>query len=63
MKLYKIYFDGLWLGGVAIVFADDKVEAYEFLKKRWKYLEPIGECKIEELEQGKGLVYFDNGEY
>lgn len=63
MKLYKIIFDGLWLGGVAIIFAGDKEGAYEFLKERWPDLEPIDDCQIEELEQDKGIVYFDSGDY
>lgn len=63
MNIYLIKFDGLWMGGKAVVKAYDKTKAYEIVKKEWPNIEPIEKCRITKFDMKPGLVYFDSGDY
>jgi len=62
-KLYEFRFDAMHLGGKAIVKAVSKNAAWKALQKKWKSLPPLERCRIAELQDRDGVIYFDNGDY
>jgi hypothetical protein len=61
MKLFKVEYSGLWLGGVAIVFACNAEQAEDRVR-RDKGTTNFITVQTEELTQS-GVVYNDNGDY
>jgi len=62
-KLYQFNFTALWLGGTAIIKAINEEAAYKALKKEWPNVEPLKKCRVKELQDRDGIIYFDNGDY
>lgn len=62
MHYYEIRFKGSWLGGKAIVRANDCCEAWRELKRKYISLEPIEKCKIKLLDDDP-VLYIDDGDY
>lgn len=62
MKLYRFEFPSLWLGGVALIMANSRDEAFDLLVE--KHGEPIEETWTEEeIDLKKGVKYYYNGNY
>lgn len=63
MGIYKIDFEGSWLGGVAIVAAGSKREAWEIL--RAENPPNLGEYneKAINLVDDSPVIYLDDGDY
>ncbi len=60
-QLYKVTYDGLWLGGVALVYATSSDEAIAQVagdSKTIMFKNPKAELLPE-----TGVVYNDNGDY
>ena len=62
-RLYEFGFSGVCLGGTAIVRATSKEAAWKSLQKQWVNLEPLDKCRVTELQDRDGVIYFDNGDY
>lgn len=62
-NLYEIHFNGMALGGVAVIRAVNKLAAYNKLKTRWPDLEPMADLHIEKFEPIDDILYFWNGDY
>lgn len=61
MKLYEVTYSGLWLGGVAIVFAETPEDAVKLVgEHQWTI--NFTNVSADELDQD-GVVYNDNGDY
>lgn len=59
---WLVSFKGLWLGGTAIVVADNALEAQELFEKEHSGdMHAVSEVKP--LPMGKGVVYYNNGDY
>lgn len=61
MKIFKVNYRGLWLGGTAIVVAETAEEAIELARNHRSSIEFEG-VTVEELPSS-GVVYNDNGNY
>ena len=64
LKVFLIYYSGLWLGGKAVVLAYDKKSAYDYLKN--DHSPKLGEfedCNITEYDIKPGILYNDTGNY
>lgn len=61
MKLFRVYYEGSWMGGCALVFAKDATEAEELVAK-----DP-GTFNFESVQvievETTGVVYNYNGDY
>ena len=67
MKLYLVEYEGMWLGGKAIVWAKDEVDALLFVKQHPRTVDFAGgrhgrKPSATELP-AEGVVYNDNGDY
>ena len=62
-KIYHFKFKGSWLGGNALIKAISEDAAWKALKKRWQNLEPLEKCKVTEIQDRAGVLYFDSGDY
>jgi len=62
-NIYEVRFNGLCLGGKAIVKAIDEKAAWSALQKEWPSLEPLEKCIVIKLPNGDGVLYFDSGDY
>jgi hypothetical protein len=60
-KLFFVRYDGLWLGGRALVFADNAEQAIELVKNDADTCS-FKDVSAEEIE-ADGVVYNDNGDY
>lgn len=61
MKIFKVNYSGLWLGGIAIVVAETAEEAVELARNHRSSIE-FENVTVEELPSS-GVVYNDNGDY
>lgn len=61
MKIFRVDYKGLWLGGTAIVIAETAEEAIELARNHRSSIE-FENVTIEELPSS-GVVYNDNGDY
>lgn len=61
MKLFVINYDGLWLGGKAIVFAENEKDALDQVRNDPTTVE-FKNVKIEEVK-AEGIIHNDNGDY
>lgn len=61
MKLFQIRYDGLWLGGISIVFAETEEEAIEKVKNHSLTI-AFENVRVSELKQ-EDIVYNWNGDY
>lgn len=61
MKIFRVDYKGLWLGGTAIVIAETAEEAIELARNHRSSIE-FEDAKAEELPSN-GVVYNDNGDY
>ncbi|EJT0117313.1 hypothetical protein NVX19_003589 [Salmonella enterica] len=61
MKIFRVNYSGLWMGGVAIVIAETEEDAIEQVKNHRTTLE-FKNVTVEELPSS-GVVYNDNGDY
>ncbi|WDR22140.1 hypothetical protein PJM41_0055 [Salmonella phage vB_SenS_UTK0009] len=61
MKIFRVNYSGLWMGGVAIVIAEAKEDAIEQVKNHRSTIE-FENVTVEELPSS-GVVYNDNGDY
>jgi len=62
-KLYQFEFTALWLGGAAIVKAINEEAAWKALQKKYTNLEPLEKCRVKELQDRDGVIYFYDGDY
>jgi len=63
-KLYIIYYEGLWLGGKAVVRAQNRHTAYNYLAaENPPNLEPIEKVDIQEVPEDEKVIYNDDGNY
>lgn len=62
-KLYLFEFEALWLGGTAIVTAISEESAWSALKKKYTNLKPLNKCRVKELQDRDGVIYFYDGDY
>jgi hypothetical protein len=65
MKIYKVTYDGLWMGGVAIVLAQDAKEAIELARhdRTSVHFKDIAtELIVDDLTEAT-VIYNDNGNY
>jgi hypothetical protein len=60
LKCFKFTYNGVYLGGTSIVFANTKNAAIKVFKNSTKKLL---EFDVSELEIKKGCVEIDNGDY
>jgi hypothetical protein len=60
-KLFFVKYDGWWLGGRALVFADNAEQAIQLVKED-KDTYSFKDVSVEEIE-ADGVVYNDNGDY
>ncbi len=67
MKVFVANFNGVWLGGVAVVLAENQQEAANILsaKLQAEYSDgvPLVGVHWTEAEVAAGVVYFDDGDY
>lgn len=61
MKIFKVSYRGLWLGGTAIIVAETAEEAIEQARNHRSSIE-FENVTVEELPSS-GVVYNDNGDY
>lgn len=61
MKIFRVNYSGLWMGGVAIVIAETKEDAIEQVRNHRSTVE-FENVTVEELPSS-GVVYNDNGDY
>ncbi|WCX68747.1 hypothetical protein [Salmonella phage GSW6] len=61
MKIFRVNYSGLWMGGVAIVIAETKEDAIEQTKNHRSTID-FENVTVEELPSS-GVVYNDNGDY
>ncbi len=61
MKLFKINYNGLWLGGKALVLAEDEEQAISLVREDSSTVE-FKNIVVEEI-QAEGVIYNDNGDY
>lgn len=62
-KIYEFQFKSLWLGGKAIVKAISQESAHKALKKTWPNLPDLNKCRVKEIPDRDGVLYFDSGDY
>lgn len=60
-KLYRVDYDGLWLGGTALVFAGSEQEAINLVESD-DFTVDFKDVEVKELPL-EGVVYNDNGDY
>jgi hypothetical protein len=60
--IYKVTYEGLWMGGVAIVIAENETQAIELVKE---HEDTVNFCSTPtvKLLPSIGVVYNDNGNY
>ncbi len=63
MNIYNIKYPGSWMGGNAVVIADNKQQAWEMLKENNEFLDPFHKCSFEVRLFLPGVVYNWDGEY
>jgi len=65
LKLFAIRFNGLYMGGKAIIKAKDESEALEILDKLQAGLtEKDKEIEsIEKIKQSERVIHYENGDY
>lgn len=61
MKLFKVNYSGLWLGGKALVLAEDEEQAISLVREDSHTVE-FKNIVVEEI-QAEGVIYNDNGDY
>lgn len=61
MKVFEVRYDGLWLGGKAIVIAETKEEAIELVRNHSSTIS-FEDVMVNELPS-TGVVHNDNGDY
>lgn len=61
MKLFDIRYKGLWLGGKALVFAENEEEALNLLRADPDTV-MFENVTIEEIK-AEGVIHNDNGDY
>ncbi|CCI88475.1 hypothetical protein BN79_047 [Yersinia phage phiR2-01] len=61
MNIFKVTYNGLWMGGVAIVVAETPEQAIELVKNHKDTIE-FNRVDVELLEP-TGVLYNDNGDY
>lgn len=61
MSIFKVTYNGLWMGGVAIVVAETPEQAIELVKNHKDTIE-FNRVDVELLEP-TGVLYNDNGDY
>ena len=61
-KLFKVTYEGLWMGGIALVFAEDAKQAGA-LARDHKDTVKYTSVSIEEITDTSGVVYNYNGDY
>lgn len=62
MKIYKVLFNGSYLGGKAIIKAETKDEARRILHEEEN--EPLNEIgEVFEIPDTNKIIYYDNGDY
>lgn len=61
MKIFEVNYDGMWLGGAAIVVAETAEEAIELVKNHSSTVS-FENVRVEELPS-RGVIYNDNGDY
>lgn len=63
MNYFKVTFKGLWLGGIAIVKANDPEHAISLVKENQKTLN-FNDVQVEVIYSPDcGVLYIDNGDY
>lgn len=65
MKIYAVYYEGLWLGGCAIVIAASEYEAMKLVANDSKTVNPQSmTVKLATSDLTKpAVIYNDNGNY
>lgn len=61
MKVFKVTYDGFWLGGKAIVIAKNETDAVNQVRDHDRTA-AFNNVKVTELP-AKGVLYNDNGDY
>lgn len=61
MKLFVVTYSGLWLGGKAIVFAENEEQALSLVREDPTTVE-FENVTIEEIK-AEGIIHNDNGNY
>jgi hypothetical protein len=62
VKLYKVTYEGLWMGGVAIVIAENETQAIELVKEHYGTVNFCSAPTVD-LLQSNGVIYNNNGDY
>ena len=62
MNLYKVTYEGLCMGGVAIVLAVNETQAIELVKEHENTVNFCSAPTVE-LLPSNGVIYNDNGDY
>jgi hypothetical protein len=60
--IYKVSYDGLWMGGVAIVVAEAENQAIKLVKEHSGTIN-FGRSPLVEVLPPNGVIYNDNGDY
>jgi hypothetical protein len=60
MKIWKVTYEGLWMGGIAIVRAETSEEAIELTQEK---AVAFTEVSAEEIPEDQVVIYQYNGEY
>lgn len=61
MKNFTVRYNGLWMGGVSVVFAESEEEAIKKVEAHPMTIE-FTDVQVEENDTD-GVVYNDNGDY
>lgn len=61
MKIFVFEFDSMWLGGTAVVIAENETEAHKLLTEEHGETLIVNSCVEKELK--RSVVYYYNGDY
>lgn len=61
MKLFVVTYSGLWLGGKAIVFAENEKDALDQVRNDSTTVE-FKNVTVQEI-RAEGIIHNDNGDY
>lgn len=62
LKSFIVYYDGLWMGGKAVVRARDEEEAKQLVKEDRRTIS-FKDVVVEQVGANEHVIYNDNGDY
>ncbi len=62
LKLYKVSYEGLYMGGMAIVKAESEEEAKSMVESDERTVS-FNDVSVIKLSNERGVIYNDNGDY